>query len=285
VATTLRHLGHEVSEVDVDERLTHEMEAADVVFVAVHGRDGEDGTIQLIAEAYGIPYTGSAPLACHLCFDKGLAKSILREDGIPVPPGYVLSAETIRRMGAGTALRRAAERLTYPIVVKPASQGSALGFVSVEAPEELSSAVMTAFNYGDRVVLERFVQGPELAVAVQGPDLDTLPPVEIRTESGVFDFHARVTPGARDYICPAKLDDEVVEASREIARQTCTRLGLRDFGRVDIRVGSDGPVVLDVKTCPGLTETSLVPLAANEAGVGFERLVGDVLEAALARSR
>lgn len=284
VATALRHLGHDFEELDVDEQLTARMEAADVVFIALHGRDGEDGTIQLIAEALGVPYTGSPPLACHLCFDKGFAKGRLLDAQVSTPPGYLLSAEAVRRMGAGAALRRAADRLGYPIVVKPAAQGSALGFVRVDQPEDLSSAVMTAFNYGDRVMLERFVEGTELCVTVYGPTLDPLPPVEIRTQTGVFDFHTRVSPGAYDFVCPPQLDAEVLARVADIARTTGGVLGLRDFGRVDIRVGPDGPVVLDVKTCPGLTESSLVPLATSEAGMSFEDFVGGIVEAAQARS-
>lgn len=180
-------------------------------------------------------------------------------------------------MGAGAALRRAAEELGFPIVVKPAAQGSALGFVRVDAADELSSAVMTAFNYGDRVVLERFVEGAELIVPVFGADLDALPAVEIRTASGVFDFQARVSPGAADYLCPAQIDDAVLKEVADVAHRAARQLGVTGFGRVDMRVGDDGPVVLDLKTCPGLTETSLVPLSVSEAGLTFEDFVAGVL--------
>lgn len=227
-----------------------------------------------------MPYTGSPPLACHLCFDKGLAKGILAATDVPTPPGYVVSAEAVRRMGAGAALRRAAEELGFPIVVKPAAQGSALGFVRVDAADELSSAVMTAFNYGDRVVLERFVEGAELIVPVFGADLEALPAVEIRTASGVFDFQARVSPGAADYLCPAQIDDAMLKAVADVAHRAARQLGVTGFGRVDMRVGDDGPVVLDLKTCPGLTETSLVPLSASEAGMSFEDFVAGVLATA-----
>lgn len=284
VATALRHVGHEVTEVDVDEQLTRALEAQDAVFIALHGRDGEDGTLQLICEALGLPYTGSPPRTCHLCFDKGFAKGVLDDAGIPTSPGFLLSAEAVRRMGAGVALRRAAERTGYPLVVKPAAQGSALGLGVVEGAEDLSAAVMEAFNYGDRVLLESFVPGAELSVAVYGPDLRALPAVEIRTASGVYDFHARVSPGAFEYLCPASLGAHELERAGHVAREASRVLGLRDFGRVDIRVGSEGPVVLDVKTCPGLTETSIVPLAASEAKMRFEDFVEGILGAALARA-
>ncbi|MEX2395022.1 MAG: D-alanine--D-alanine ligase [Actinomycetota bacterium] len=281
VAAALRHLGHDVKEVDVTADLIRSLEAADVAFIALHGRDGEDGTIQLACEALGISYTGSPPLSCRCCFDKGLAKGLLHKAGLPTPPGYVISAEAVRHMGAGAALRRAAERLGFPLVVKPAAQGSALGLTVVEDQTELSAAAMAAFDYGDRTLFERFVDGTEVAVAVAGPALETLPGVEIRTRSGVFDFEARVSPGAVEFVCPTDAADERAVA---VAREAARALGVRDFGRVDLRINVDGPMVLDVKTCPGLTETSIVPLAAERAGIGFTDLVSRVVTAALDRA-
>jgi D-alanine-D-alanine ligase len=285
VAASLRKLGHDVTEVDVDDQLTRALEASDIAFITLHGRDGEDGTIQLICEALGLPYTGSRPRTCHHCFDKGLAKGVLDDAGVPVSSGFLLSAEAVRRMGAGAALRRAAQRIGYPLVVKPAAQGSALGLVVAQRPEDLSAAVMEAFNYGDRVLLEAFVPGAELSVGViGGPDPEALPPVEIRTASGVFDILARESPGAVDFLCPASVPAGDIETAQQLAREAARVLAVRDFGRVDIRFGADGPVVLDVKTCPGLTETSIVPLAAGEARIPFEDFAGRVLDAALARA-
>lgn len=285
VAAALDKLGHEALEADVDERLTSELADVDVVFGALHGRDGEDGTIPAICEALGVPYTGSDPHSCQLCFDKPLAKGVFAREGIPTPAGYVVSAEAVRRMGAGAALRAGAERLGFPIVVKPAAQGSALGLVVVSSADDLSSGVMTAFNYGDRVLLERFVAGTELAVSVLGPDLEPLPPVEIRTQGEVFDFQTRVTPGGADFVCPADLATETIEAARGVAAQAARALGVRDFGRVDLIVTPDGPSVLEVNPCPGLTETSLLTLAVDEAGVTFPGFVERLVDAALARGR
>lgn len=284
VASALRHLVHDVTEVDVDEQLTRCIESSDVAFITLHGRDGEDGTVQLICEALGVPYTGSPPRTCRLCFDKGYAKGALDDAGIPTAHGFVLSGEAVRRMGAGTALRRAAQRIGHPLVVKPAAQGSALGLVVAEGPEDLSAAVMEALNYGDRVLLEAFVSGPEVSVAVAGEDLAALMPVEIRTASGVFDILARESPGAVDLLCPAPLSPDDLEIAQRIAHEAARVLGVRDFGRVDMRFGADGPVVLDVKTCPGLSETSIVPLAVSEARRSFDDFVGQILETALARS-
>jgi len=284
VAAALRHLGHDVTEVDVDEQLTRSLEASDVAFIALHGRDGEDGTVQLICEALGLAYTGSRPRTCQFCFDKGYAKGLLDEAGIPTAPGFVLSAEAVRRMGAGAALRRAAQRLGHPLVVKPAAQGSALGLVVAERAEALSAAVMEALNYGDRVLLEAYVPGAEVSVAVAGAELEPLTPVEIRTASGVFDILARESPGAVDLLCPAPLDPPDIERAQRIAREATRVLGVRDFGRVDMRFGADGPVVLDVKTCPGLSETSILPLAYSESRRSFEDFAGGVLDSALSRA-
>ncbi len=285
VTTALRHLGHDVDELDVDAELARALTSVEVVFIALHGRDGEDGTIQLTCEALGIPYTGSGPLTCRLCFDKGLAKGTLRRSGLPTPPGYVLSAEAVRHMGAGTALRIAADRLGFPIACKPAAQGSALGLSVVDDPADLGSGVMAALDHGERVLLERFIPGAEIAIPVSGDGLDPLPPVEIRTRGGIFDFETRVSPGGFELVCPPNVDEVELGRARALASEACSTLGVRDFGRVDFRIGEDGPVILDVKTCPGLTETSILPLAVSQSGSSFEDFVGSVLEGALARAQ
>lgn len=285
VGTAARRLGHDVEELDVDADLTRALSSCDAAFIALHGRDGEDGTIQLTCEALGVPYSGSAPLTSRLCFDKGLAKGMLRRAGLPTPPGYVLSSEALRHMGAGTALKQAADRLGYPIAVKPAAQGSALGLSVVEDPADLSAAAMAALDHGDRVLLERFVPGAEVAVSVRGSDLEALPPVEIRTRGGVFDFETRVSPGGFELVCPAELDARTSSRAQAVAVEAAQTLGVRDFGRVDIRIGEEGPAILDVKTCPGLTETSIFPMAVAQAGTTFEDFVSDVIAAALARTQ
>jgi D-alanine-D-alanine ligase len=277
----LRHHGHEATEIDVDSDLTKSIEGADAVFVALHGRDGEDGTIQLACEALGVAYTGSNPLTCRFCFDKGLAKGLLNQAGLPTPPGYVLSREAVQHMGAGAALRRAAERIGYPLVVKPTAQGSALGLAVVEDPADLSGAALGAFDHGERILLERFVDGVDVSVAVYGTELEALPPVEIRTRAKVFDFETRLSPGAFEFVSPTTVGDERIE---RVAGDVARLMRVRDFGRIDLRVDDDGPTVLDVKTCPGLTESSILPFAAAQAKIGFDALVVGVVEAALARA-
>ncbi len=284
VASALRTSGHDVVEVDVDNDLVKNISGSDAVFIALHGRDGEDGTIQSMCETLGIAYTGSPPLTCRLAFDKGLSKGMLRRAGLPTPPAYVIAADSVRHMGAGAALRRAADRLNYPVVVKPTAQGSALGLTVVTDPADLTAAAMTAFDYGDRVLIERFVQGDEVSICVVGTPLTALPAVEIRTTSGIHDFETRISPGAREYVCPATLDGEVIDAASRVAVEVANALGIRDFARVDLRIDADGPTVLDVKTCPGLGEGSILPLAVSRSGKKFEEFVRDALEAALART-
>ncbi|HVE92651.1 MAG TPA: D-alanine--D-alanine ligase [Actinomycetota bacterium] len=286
VATALRSAGHESLELDVDENLTQSLRGMDCAFVALHGRDGEDGTIQSVLDAFAIPYTGSDRLACHLCFDKPVASGVLRRAGIATPDSFVVHAEAVRHMGAGAAMGEAAGRLGYPIVVKPATQGSGLGVGVVREPEELPAAAMTAFNNGDRILLERFIQGVELAVTVlqePGRRPRALPPVQISTE-GVFDFRARVTPGAATYTCPADIREELLEAACGVAVSAFEELGARDFARVDLIVSEErGAVVLEVNPCPGLTETSLLPLAVRASGGSFEDFASSVVDAAIVR--
>jgi D-alanine-D-alanine ligase len=281
VGAALRQLGHDVSEVDVDADLTRSIEAADLVFIALHGRDGEDGTLQLACEALGVAYTGSGPLTCRFAFDKGIAKGLLNTAGLPTPPGYVLSREAVRHMGAGAALRRAAERLGYPLVVKPTAQGSALGLAVVEGAGDLSAAALGAFDHGERILLERFVDGIDVSVALYGADLSALPAVEIRSHAKVFDFDTRMSPGSYEFVCPPSVADDRIE---RVASEAADMMGVRDFARVDMRIDSDGPTVLDVKTCPGLTESSILPFAAAQTKLSFEDVVSSVVDAALARA-
>jgi D-alanine-D-alanine ligase len=250
------------------------------VFIALHGRDGEDGTIQLLCEALGVPYTGSPPLTCRFCFDKGLAAGILEEAGLPRPAAFVVPRDAVRHMGAGAALREGAARLGYPLVVKPTAQGSGLGLAVVEDAPDLTAAALAAFDHGDRILIESYVDGVDVSVVVSGREVHPLPGVEIRTRAKVFDFETRVSPGAYEFISPSTVATENV---LEIATNAARLLGIRDFGRVDLRVDKDGPTILDVKTCPGLTESSIAPFAVDAAGISFDDFVTEIVNAALAR--
>jgi D-alanine-D-alanine ligase len=284
VEDALQRLGHEPLPLDVGADLVERLIAddPDAAFVALHGPGGEDGTVQELLEILDIPYTGPGVAACTRCMDKTVAKYELREAGIPTPDWFAFNATAFRELGAADALEQIEARLGFPLVVKPASGGSALGVKLVSDRGEVPQALVAGFSYDDRVLLERYVRGRELAVSVLGSD--ALPIVEaIPRESDLYDFEARYEIGRTDFVCPAVLDDETATAVTEAALRAFSTLGCAGFSRVDLILGDEGPEVLEVNAIPGLTDTSLLPQAAEAAGLEFEQLVERVLELALER--
>jgi len=292
VEDALARLGHEVLPIDVGADFVDRLiaERPDVAFVALHGRGGEDGTVQELLELVGVPYTASRPGACIRCMDKVVAKHALRDAGIPTPDFYAFSQTAFEELGAARALPAIEERLDFPIVVKPAGQGSALGIKFARTAADVPAALVAAFSYDAKVLLERFVDGRDLAVSVlAGPDGPiALPVVEAVPRDGAegdfYDFQARYEIGRTDFICPAELPDGVTERAQELALRTYELLGCYGFGRVDLMLDGAGELyVLEANPIPGLTETSLLPQAAEAAGIGFDELVGRILESAFAR--
>ena len=290
VRDALERLGHEVIAVDVGpdlvERLT--TERPDVAFVALHGRDGEDGTVQEILELVGVPYTASRPSACMRCMDKVLAKHAFRDAGLPTPEFYAFSQTAFESLGAAHALPAIEERLAFPVVVKPAAQGSALGIRFAPTAGEVPAAIVAAFSYDTKVLLERHIAGRELAVSVldgaNGPE--ALPIVEAIPRSDRYDFEARYEIGRTDFVCPAELDAETTQRAQALALAAYRVLGCSGFARVDLMLESaTGELtLLEANAIPGLTETSLLPQAAEAAGISFAAFVERVLELALARA-
>jgi D-alanine-D-alanine ligase len=236
-------------------------------------------------ETLGIPYTGSGPLSSIRCLDKDYAKRAIQAVGIPTPTFRTFLRRAMNEMGAATALSLAAEYLGYPLAVKPAREGSSFGLSRVEEPEALVEAVYEAFGYDAKILLEHWVTGVEISVPIlepvgQGPKVLGL--VEIRPREGAYNFEAKYTPGATDFAIPAEIPTDASALVEEIALKTYEVLGCSGFARVDMILESGTPWVLDVKTIPGFTETSTLPLAAEAAGISFERLVETILEAALA---
>jgi D-alanine-D-alanine ligase len=286
VEDALERLGHEVIPVDVGADLIVRLREAapDVAFVAMHGRDGEDGTVQELLEILGIPYTGSGVLACSRTIDKVLTKHLLLEAGLPTPEFFSFNETAFERLGAGQTLPAIEERLLFPIVVKPARGGSALGIKFASDASHVPGALVNAFSYDDRVLLERYVAGRDLAVSVI--DGVALPIVEaVPVEEDFYDFEARYEIGRTRFVCPASLPDDVTARAQEIALEAYRLLGLYGFGRVDLMLEeSSGELyVLEANAIPGLTETSLLPQAADAGGMGFDAVVARVLELALAR--
>ena len=284
VQDALEHLGHETIAVDVGPDFVAQLlsDRPDVAFIALHGGDGEDGTVQELLEVLRIPYTGSRVHACVRCADKMLAKHALRDGGLPTPDWVVLGQIGFHELGVAGALAEIGERLSFPLVVKPVAQGSSLGVKFAGSADELPAALIAALSYGPRVLLERYVEGRELAVSLlcgeDGGLPEALPIVEaVPRDRQFYDFAARYEIGRTDFVCPAALDDELTQRVQAIGRAAWELLDCRGFARVDMILESDGPTVLEVNPIPGLTDTSLFPQAADAAGITFDQVVARVL--------
>jgi D-alanine-D-alanine ligase len=292
VEHALERLGHEVVSIDAGADLIERLRTAapDAAFVALHGRDGEDGTVQELLEILGIPYTGSGVLACVRSIDKVLTKHLLLEAGIPTPEFFAFSETAFRQLGAADTLPAIEERLEFPIVVKPASGGSALGIKFARTAADVPGNLVSAFSYDQKVLLERHVSGRDLAVSlVDGPDgPHALPIVEaVPREEDFYDFEARYQIGRTDFVCPADLSEEHAARAQALAAGVYKLLGFYGFGRVDLMLeeATGELYVLEANAIPGLTETSLLPLAAEAAGLDFDALVARILELALERGK
>ncbi len=289
VEDALERLGHEIVPIDVGSDLVDRLtaERPDLAFVALHGRDGEDGTVQELLQVMGIAHTGSGVSACIRAADKVLAKHAMRDAGIPTPDFYAFSETAFRELGAAQALPAIEERLQFPIVVKPAGQGSALGIKFARTPSDVPGALIAAFSYDRKVVLERYVAGRDLAVSIidEAGAARALPIVEaVPEQEDFYDFESRYEIGRTRFVCPAALDDAVAAHASAIALEVYALLGLSGFARVDMMLesGTDELYVLEADSIPGLTETSLLPQAADAAGITFDELIGRIVEAAQA---
>jgi D-alanine-D-alanine ligase len=288
VASALASRGHDSFQLDpADGPFVEILSTATVsaCYVALHGKDGEDGTLQRLLDVLEIPYTGTPPRSCQLAFDKVLAKETLDEAGVPTPAWAAVQATALRDLAAGPALRRIVDRLGLPLVVKPSRAGSAMGLSFVEREGDLPHAVMNALSFADAAIVEQRIDGPEVASGLLA-GTESLPLVEVVPKSGIFDYAARYTPGATEYFAPARLSPEVAQACQGAAARAFAALGLRDVGRADLMVDADGrPWVVDVNVSPGMTDTSLLPMSAQAAGISFEDLCDRVLRLALERGR
>ena len=284
VADALHSHGHQVVTLDCDEELWEALRAGgyDVAFLALHGRYGEDGTVQGVCELLGIPYTGSDPLASALCFNKAMAKRVLRGAAIATPDWQVVSRLT-PAAEVEAAMRGAAARLGVPLVVKPDRGGSTIGLSIVSDEDGLKSA-FDAASWHDDVLCERFVPGTEITIGILGHNPpQALPTLEIVSHRPLYDYAAKYTAGQSDHIIPARLPEEQRHAAQDVAVRAHEVLGCRGVSRVDVIVDADGASwVLEVNTIPGLTELSLLPDAARAAGISFadlcERLIADALQ-------
>ncbi len=238
----------------------------ELAFIALHGRLGEDGAIQAVLERAGIFYTGSGVEASRLAIDKALAQDIFKKNGVSVPSYVILSK------GDSLNIDAVMEELgDFPVVVKPACEGSSIGISFAETQEGLDDAIECARQYGDTVLLERYIKGRELTVGILGQE--ALPVVEICPKHDFFDFESKYTKGMTEYIAPARIPQDIATELQHSALRAHTTLGCADFSRVDFILTEDGNhYVLEINTIPGFTSTSLLPKAAQEKGISFNQL-------------
>jgi D-alanine-D-alanine ligase len=246
----------------------------------MHGRGGEDGTLQDLLETLGVPYTGSDPLASALCMDKMLFKRMLRLHGISTPAFHSFNETAFRELGGARTFPTLLEELKLPAVVKPVAQGSAIGIKFVTDAQQLPSAILGAFGYGERVLVEERIVGRELAVTILGP-VDgprALPIVELFTPESFYSYEAHYTIGQLRMEVPAKLSEQVREHVERVALESYELMGCRDFARVDLILDEQNvPQVLEINTIPGLTETGITTAAAEAAGMTFAELVAAIV--------
>jgi len=267
----LRACGYDVTALDLQDQCLRLPAGVEAVFLALHGTFGEDGTIQQQLDLCGVPFTGSGAEASRLAMDKAASKAVWESLGIPTAPFcVVVPGEPVT--------------LALPVVVKPVSQGSSIGVHLVRARASLGQALADAFQYDQRVMVEAYIPGRELTVGIL--DDMALPVVEIVAPDGWYGFGAKYTAGQTRYVVPAELGDVDTRQLQDIALAAFRSLGCVGFGRVDFRLPPDGlPMVLEVNTIPGLTETSLLPKAAAAAGFPFAALCGRIMETAGVGSR
>lgn len=289
LSTALRSVGMTVGEWDADSRLVARVqdERPDAVVIALHGGEGENGAVQSVLDMLGVPYVGTDPRACRRAWDKPTAKAELARAGLSTPDWVVLPHATFRELGAQSVLDALVAKLGLPLMLKPDQGGSALGARVVREASELPSAMVGALSYGDTVLVEQFVEGVEVAIGVvdtaDGPE--ALPAVRIETTDGVYDYTARYTAGLASYEAPADLDPEVAARAGELAVSAHKLLGLRDVSRTDAIIDRDGTVhFLEVNVSPGLTETSLLPMAVEAAGHSLGNVFADLVEKAINRA-
>ncbi len=248
----------------------------DIVFNALHGTHGEDGVIQSMMEIAGIPFTGSDSVPSMLAMNKELSKLVFDEAGLPQPKAQLLRTRN--------ATRKKIRKLPLPQVVKPSDQGSTLGLTIVEKPEDMDQAVDRAFDFGSKVIVEEYIPGRELTVGILGERM--LPIVEIKPTHAIYDYECKYQSGMSSYECPARLDEELTRTIQTLALRAHSALGCQGYSRVDFRLSPENkPYILEVNTLPGMTGTSLLPKAANAAGINFNALIEMIIEFGLEKYR
>ncbi len=288
VHDALRGSIEKLSLLDVDTELipTLRYGGIDVVWPLLHGASGEDGSLQALLELLGVPFVGTGSRAARVAWNKAVAKAVMMRAGVHTPDYLTLPQSLFREVGAEQVLDAIEARFGLPVVIKPARGGSALGISIVRKREDLARAMVHCFAYGDTALIERAVEGTEVAMSVVGTghDARALPGVEIVSE-GSYDYDARYNPGRVEYFAPARLTAAQAEAAADTALAVHRTMELRDLSRVDMIIDGQGrPQVLDINIAPGMTETSLFPQAAEAAGLDLGALYLEVITGAAGRA-
>jgi len=286
VHQALLRRGNDVVAIDVGDRLSQDLleQKIAIAFLSLHGPGGEDGSVQGFLETIGIPYTGSGVRASAVGMHKVMTKTLLAAHGIPVPSGTVIRVGD--RISLAKVLREA--KLQLPIVVKPVSQGSTIGVTVVRRPVQWKEALALAHRYDPEAMVEGYIPGHEATVSILGTARDgvrVLPAIEIVAPEGFYDFAAKYQKGKTQYLCPAPLPTKVLQKIEAFASRSYEVLGCEGAARIDFRITPRGqPYVLEINTVPGMTATSLLPMAAAQVGIGYDDLVERILQSALDRA-
>lgn len=276
----------EISESDVTAETLQaiSLDKPDCVIPVIHGAVGEDGSLRNVLESLGIPFVGSGAQAARLAFDKGVANSLVPQEN--VPKFVVLPQSFFRELGANSVIDAIVGAMKFPIVVKPLTGGSALGVTLCSTRDDIPTAMVAAFGYDDHVMIQEAVSGTELAVTVveHGDEAAALPPVEIVPVNGMYDYHSRYTAGHTEFFAPARLTASDTQRVNDFAVGVHKVLGLRDVSRTDLILDSEGKIwFIEVNVAPGMTETSLVPMAISAAGLSVGQVFGELAFAATRR--
>jgi len=277
VLTGLKEAGIDAVAFDPQQRSVTELKSLgfDKVFIALHGRGGEDGTLQGLLEIMQLPYTGSGVMASAITMDKMRTKLLWQGAGLPVAPGLALSRSDFLA-GLNPSQQASISALGLPVIVKPNREGSSVGMSKVDELEALSSALEQAFEHDNEVLIEKWLSGPEYTVAILGNNI--LPPIGIQPAGSFYDYNAKYLSDQTKYICPADLSEHKQQELQDLVLQAWNVLECSGWGRVDVMQDSDGQFyLLEVNTSPGMTSHSLVPMAARQAGMTFSELVVRIL--------
>jgi D-alanine-D-alanine ligase len=285
VSRALKELGHEVVEVDVGanilEQLLEIKGRADTAFIALHGRMGEDGTVQGVLELLGVPYTGSGVMASAMAINKYMTKQVLRANAVPVADDVMVTADEVESLGKKRVAEGISLDLGFPCIVKPNCEGSTVGANRARNREELEEAIVIGLEYDDLLLVERYIEGRELTVGLLGDEPVILPVLEVVASKGIYDYECKYTSGMTEYIVPALIPEEMAQELKRLSLRSHHALMCEGISRVDFMLDSeDRSYCLEVNTIPGMTELSLIPKAAAAAGLSFAQVVEMIVSTA-----